>query len=255
MQYDSRSIPNAFLSLYTTESACHDIINACPVRYRLISVDATDEEFPPAIDFTGEDANKIAPVQEEKIFELNASTTTFDHISYLTAPRTNPLHEYYTPVATNESYIAASLAQNIPKSLWSKGLQDWETARKPVEGKVRDDGVFKADFSGKRKTKEHEPKVMLGLKGLIEARQVKERTEAEAQRIEIEEQERKDIGSTQRRLQEALGPAVRGTLAAAKPPNMEGLEPWLEPDEIKERPTRYLVDEVDEERPSNDSPH
>jgi hypothetical protein len=51
----------------------------------------------------------------------------FSHTLYLRSPLHNPLHGPYTPIPTNSSYIASSLIQNVPSSIMTSGLLDWET--------------------------------------------------------------------------------------------------------------------------------
>lgn len=65
--------------------------------------------------------------ENEKVFELHISTTIFDHDKYLNSPATNPLHGPYQPASPATSYIASSLDEVIPPSLWAAGLKDWET--------------------------------------------------------------------------------------------------------------------------------
>lgn len=61
------------------------------------------------------------------MFELHVNATTFDHRLYITNPDINPLYGRFKPVHPTNSYIAASLDEVIPPSLWASGLKDWET--------------------------------------------------------------------------------------------------------------------------------
>jgi hypothetical protein len=74
-------------------------------------------------------ANAAPPQQPptEKIFELHISPTHYDHHKHITSPSTNPLYGPFPPVAIYRSYIASSLNDIIPPSLWAPGLRDWET--------------------------------------------------------------------------------------------------------------------------------
>ncbi|TVY31122.1 hypothetical protein LHYA1_G000038 [Lachnellula hyalina] len=124
--HPSMPVPNAFLTLFNTESAATKALNQSPIRYRLMPV--SSEPDAPPLDSTVEesDASKQSP-EDEKIFELHVSTTTFDHDKYLNSPASNPLHGPYQPVSPATSYIASSLDEVIPPSLWAPGLKDWET--------------------------------------------------------------------------------------------------------------------------------
>jgi hypothetical protein len=124
-----------------------------------------------------EDAkSKAAPLQEETMFELSASPTGFDHTKYIRDPYTNPLHGPYNPVSEKGSYIAASLGQNLPPTLWSSGLKDWESAnmrwrndRTPAAHSDMSAAVFAHKRERERKQKRL-PTVMRGLRELAEQR-------------------------------------------------------------------------------------
>jgi hypothetical protein len=76
---------------------------------------------------------------EDKVFELYASTSTFDHEIYLNSPNLNPLHGRFVPVSPQTSYIAASLDDVIAPSLWAPGLKDWESdGLRVIEGQTPD---------------------------------------------------------------------------------------------------------------------
>lgn len=180
MQYvPSSNVSNAFFGLFTTESAAQDIINASPIRYRLIaeapSADPSDPLFSvsPAEDATKKPAE---PPAEETMFELNATPTTLDPTKYVRDPYFNPLHGPYKPVSEKRSYIAASLADNIPNSLWSDGLKDWETANLRWTHEQAPDGKSTASpalmFHKRRRerTESKTPRVMRGLRQLAEER-------------------------------------------------------------------------------------
>jgi hypothetical protein len=67
-----------------------------------------------------------APEPTEHPYQLHAYPSTFNHALFLKSPLHNPLHGPYIPVPASQSYIASSLSQNIPKSMMSPGLLDWE---------------------------------------------------------------------------------------------------------------------------------
>jgi hypothetical protein len=196
-QYEPRQkVPNAFIALFTTESAAKDLINASPIRYSLLAeappLDPSSEPFfsevVPNPELKDVDGSDTKPTQEEKFFELNASVSTFDHIKYLTAPSSNPLHGPFAPIDARRSYIAMSLGKVIPNSLWSKGLKDWETANlkwrdigvETTEGGSGEEASLEYQFAMRERKRKEEtrPRVMRGLTKLVEER---ERLEAEKQ--------------------------------------------------------------------------
>jgi hypothetical protein len=196
--YPRDPVSNAFLALFTSESAAKSAINASPVRYRLISSSPqspSSHSPPPARSET--EAGTFSPMQpgtapeevnpspdsmpyaeEEKMFQINISSTTFDHRKFLASPISNPLSGPYKPIAPHNSMIAASLQRNIPASLWTPGLRDWDTDRAiwrndenfdesdEVEGKKKKSRHFAEERMRKREV----PRVMMGLKGLREER-------------------------------------------------------------------------------------
>jgi hypothetical protein len=64
---------------------------------------------------------------EERPFQLHAYPSTFSHTLFLSSPLHSPLRGPYKPITPRNSYIASSLSQIIPKSIYSAGLMDWET--------------------------------------------------------------------------------------------------------------------------------
>ncbi|PMD15586.1 hypothetical protein NA56DRAFT_709718 [Hyaloscypha hepaticicola] len=161
--------PNTFLALFVSESAAQDLINASPIRYRLISNPTRPSNSPPLEPEIAPQADvsktspsetstpnsqdsapstQQAPTNEnpqapppspdsqpappspeptEHPYQLHAYPSTFNHALFLKSRLHNPLHGPYIPVPASQSYIASSLSQNIPKSLMSPGLLDWET--------------------------------------------------------------------------------------------------------------------------------
>jgi len=123
--------PNAFLAMYSTEAAAREILKQAVLRYRLIK----EPPPPPALGtpsvesilYPNSPPNVSAEEQEEKSFELNISSTAFDHIDYLTKKMTNPLYGPYVPVPHWQSPFAALLENLIPPSIASPALRDWET--------------------------------------------------------------------------------------------------------------------------------
>jgi hypothetical protein len=206
--YPRDPVSNAFLALFTSESAAKSAINASPVRYRLISSSpqSPSSYSPPAQSETetgtfspmqpGTAPEEVTPdstvpyEEEEKMFQINISSTSFDHRKFLASPISNPLSGPYKPIAPHNSMIAASLQRNIPASLWTPGLRDWDTDRAiwrndetfdesdEVEGKKRKSRHFTAERMKKREL----PRVMMGLKGLREERLA----ESKLARVEVE---------------------------------------------------------------------
>jgi hypothetical protein len=198
--YPRDPVSNAFLALFTSESVAKSAINASPVRYRLISSSPqSPSSYSPSTDSSPAqletESASFSPMQpgtapeeitldsmpyeeEEKMFQINISSTTFDHSKFLASPISNPLSGPYKPIAPHNSMIAASLQRNIPAALWTPGLRDWDTDRAiwrndekfdesdEVEGKKRKSRHFTAERIKKREL----PRVMMGLKGLREER-------------------------------------------------------------------------------------
>ncbi|KAH8796290.1 hypothetical protein BGZ57DRAFT_731011, partial [Hyaloscypha finlandica] len=129
-KYNPRSpTPNTFLVLFASESAARDLVNASPVRYRLISNQDPSSSSPP-LDYAPQPqasppANFSTPPKQP--YQLMAYPSYFSHTLHLRSPLHNPLHGPYTPIPTSSSYISSSLAQNVPSSIMTPGLLDWET--------------------------------------------------------------------------------------------------------------------------------
>jgi hypothetical protein len=133
-------VPNAFLSVFRNEADAQTVINASPLRYRLIS-DAGPSLEPKAEVHVGADGAKNLVTEEgtgeqEKVFELNLSHSQFDHDHYIT---NGPLFGPWEPVDRKNSFFGGGL--EIPRSLVSSGLRDWDTdsrkwktSRDDVEG-------------------------------------------------------------------------------------------------------------------------
>lgn len=193
----TQNVPNAFFALFTKESSVEDLVNASPIRYRLITERSSANPSDPLISLTPEDAEGQVE-QEEIMFELGINTTKFDHTLYISDPYTNPLQGPYVPVSPNRSYIAASLEENIPKSLWAAGLRDWETANlrftnqhkaleDTVNGSTEESGAFFITKKYREKTERSTPRVMSGLKSLAEKSKEKRRKREEQEKVENEE--------------------------------------------------------------------
>jgi hypothetical protein len=69
----------------------------------------------------------LEPKPQEQPYQLMAYPSYFSHTLHLRSPLHNPLHGPYTPFPINSSYISSSLAQNVPSSIMTPGLLDWET--------------------------------------------------------------------------------------------------------------------------------
>jgi hypothetical protein len=121
-------------------------------------------------------------LEDEKIFELHVSTTTFDHDVYLNSPSTNPLHGPFQPVSPTKSYIAASLDDVIAPSLWAPGLKDWETdgfrltdeqtpypENRPGQGTMRTSIEWKVAQRARKRQEMAVPEIMKGLRPLRQA--------------------------------------------------------------------------------------
>jgi len=180
--HPSMPVPNAFLTLFNTESAATKALNQSPIRYRLTPLLSEPDALP--LDSTVEEPT--AP-EDEKIFELHVSTTIFDHDKYLNSPATNPLHGPYKPIRPNTSYIASSLDEVIPPSLRAPGLKDWETdgfrlinketldaKAQPEQGNLRTSIEWKVSERGRKRMEMAMPEIMKGLRPLKEAYEKRE---------------------------------------------------------------------------------
>lgn len=175
----SSKVPNAFFGLFTTEAAAQDIVNASPIRYRLIAEAPSADPSDPVFSVTpAEDAlkNPEEHPAEETMFELNATPTSWDATKYVRDPYFNSLHGPYEPVSENRSYIAASLANNVPNSLWSDGLKDWETANlrwtyeQAPGGRATSSSALMFHKRQRERTESKTPIVMRGLRQFAEER-------------------------------------------------------------------------------------
>lgn len=136
---------NAFIAMFTTETSATELIRSSPIRYHLRgpSSDSADTTTPSTSEATelletigasplgiGEATyrsvvdTKHQENSQLKAFELHISTPYFDHIRHV---QEQPLHGPYKPVDHKQSYIASSLREVIPESLWADGLMDWDT--------------------------------------------------------------------------------------------------------------------------------
>jgi len=119
-------VPNAFLSVFSNENAAQTVVNARPMRYRLLS-DATANAAHETqknigagktdTQEKGEETN-----EQEKVFELHISPSQFDHEHHIA---NEPLFGPWTPIDRKHSFFGGGL--EIPRSLMSSGLRDWET--------------------------------------------------------------------------------------------------------------------------------
>lgn len=96
------------------------------MRYRLVTnaansaaPEAENNHMEDTLDtgVTGEEAG-----EQEKLFELNASPSQFDHEHHIA---NEPLFGPWTPVDRKHSFFGGGL--EIQRSLMSSGLRDWET--------------------------------------------------------------------------------------------------------------------------------
>jgi len=185
--HPSTPVPNAFLTLFNTASAATEALNQSPIRYRLMPVSSEPEASAPEPlgSTVAQPTTSYPNPQDEKIFELHFSSTTFDHDTYLDSPSTNPLHGPFRPVSPTKSYIASSLDDVIAPSLWAPGLKDWETDGfrltdtqtpnpevQPGQGKMRTSVEWRV---AQRERKRREMAVPVVMKGLRPLRQAYER--------------------------------------------------------------------------------
>ncbi|CZR67710.1 uncharacterized protein PAC_17609 [Phialocephala subalpina] len=172
-------VHNAFRALFASQSSVTDLINASPLRYRLVA-----ETSPPTSSSSSPEAPTEQQEEQGTTFSLNASPTTFNHNEYLSGS-TNPLHGPFRPIPPKYSYIGSSLERIVPESLWSKGLIDWETDKGEDLQNGREDGarISTAGEAGDRnaaglqrvhirlQNEAKIPDVMYGLRRLVEQRE------------------------------------------------------------------------------------
>jgi hypothetical protein len=119
-------VPSAFLSVFKDEAAAQAVVSASPVRYRLVSDAAPSAAL--RAEPNGVEANtdtrgtREETEDKEKVFELSVSPSQFDHEHYIA---NEPLFGPWIPVDRKHSFFGGGL--EIPRSLMSSGLRDWET--------------------------------------------------------------------------------------------------------------------------------
>jgi len=140
LKYDPFApIHDAFLSTLSTSTAAENLINASPIRYRLVSTttstnydqqpttgpvgSALGSSPQPSGDTEGIISHAEAP-SSDHVFELRINTSKFPHETHIQG---SPLHGPWTPVSTRRSAIAADLADRVPQGIGSNALCDWET--------------------------------------------------------------------------------------------------------------------------------
>jgi hypothetical protein len=135
-QYDPlEPVPNAFLSILSTEAAAQAAINASPIRYRLIADPATSDppaSFPEESALDPSSPSSANPLPKpppqpgtESIFELRISPSIhYNHREHILS---SPLHGNFKPISPSWSSIASDLASRIPNSVAKAGLVDWVT--------------------------------------------------------------------------------------------------------------------------------
>ncbi|KAK6597821.1 hypothetical protein H4I96_08773 [Botrytis cinerea] len=157
-------VQNAFISIFSSATAAQEVINASPVRYRLVV-----EPDPQASSTAPSDGNAPPQKPNEKVFSLSLNITRYTHDQYISHPLTNPLY-------------------GLEPSMWSKGLADWDSdagKRSAWNDEDKDGGeeenslrkrrhdsssssvplrLVEKDLEARR---ERRPKVMEGLMGIV----------------------------------------------------------------------------------------
>ncbi|KAN0113276.1 hypothetical protein V8E51_006227 [Hyaloscypha variabilis] len=146
-KYSPRTpIPNTFIVLFASAASAQSLINASPIRYRLISSSSTStpsnpSPSPSTTQSPSPDPSQppsSSPEETENPYQLHAYPSIHNHDQSLTSPLLNPLHSPWAPLPPQKSYIAASLSKNTPSSIMTPGLLDWESegriCRMGVEG-------------------------------------------------------------------------------------------------------------------------
>ncbi|TEY44883.1 hypothetical protein BOTCAL_0342g00070 [Botryotinia calthae] len=176
-------VQNAFISIFSSATAAQEVINASPVRYRLVV-----EPDPQASSTAPSDGNTPPQKPNEKVFSLSLNITRYTHDQYISHPLTNPLYGPFKPIDTKRSGITAHLNKGLEPSMWSKGLADWDSdagKRSAWNDEDKDGGeeenslrkrrhdsssssvplrLVEKDLEARR---ERRPKVMEGLMGLV----------------------------------------------------------------------------------------
>ncbi|ESZ96862.1 hypothetical protein SBOR_2727 [Sclerotinia borealis F-4128] len=186
-------VQNAFITIFSSETAAQEIINASPVRFRLIVEPDPLASSPVPQNSSSGGIKPPAQKPIEKVFSLSLNITRYTHDQYISHPLTNPMYGPFKPIDPKRSGIAAHLSKGLESSMWSKGLADWESdmGKKSAwneggkdEGKGGEEGgggsrsIMRADTSstsvplrlvGKDLDirREGRPRIMDGLLGLI----------------------------------------------------------------------------------------
>jgi hypothetical protein len=174
--------------MFNNDAAAETLINASPIRYRLVP----------------EDGESTAE-RQEKVFELYLSQSMFDHEHYIA---TDTLFGPWKPVDRKYNYLAMSL--EIPRGAMSAGLRDWDTEglkwrNAGNEGLVpgfeeswAKDGVniqWRIQMRQKwRKEKMLRETVMGGLKKFVEEKEASDlaASTAEEQKVEQKEEQKEE---------------------------------------------------------------
>ncbi|RAL59423.1 hypothetical protein DID88_006797 [Monilinia fructigena] len=118
-------VQNAFVSIFSSATAAQEIINASPVRYRLIV--EPDAQTSPPVPQPPDGTAPPAQSTIEKVFSLSLNITRYTHDQYISHPLSNPLYGPFRPIDLKRSGIAAHLNKGLEPSMWSQGLADWES--------------------------------------------------------------------------------------------------------------------------------
>jgi len=140
--------PNAFIGLFNKPEAAQEIINSSPLRYRIVpepvphpsDVNPTKTYEGPvddrpielraleAVEAADKAANGQTPKdeikEEERVFELRVSSSTYPHHSFI---QRGPLYRTWKPISPSISPIASDLVGRIPRESILQGLGDWES--------------------------------------------------------------------------------------------------------------------------------
>lgn len=119
-------VQNAFISIFSSSTAAQEIINASPVRYRLI-VEPDPQALSPVSQNPSDGTAPPGQMPKEKVFSLSLNITRYTHDQYISHPLTNPLYGPFKPIDPKRSGIAAHLNKSLEPSMWSKGLADWDS--------------------------------------------------------------------------------------------------------------------------------
>ena len=121
--------------MFQLETTADRVIKTSPLRFRIVpeplpSVDSLEDSQEATLPTPEKMAGKNlrfkaeSDAKEERLFQINISTTNFDHYSHIS---TQPLYGPYEPVRKEFSYMSQLIQRQMVQGVGTRGLADWET--------------------------------------------------------------------------------------------------------------------------------